>query len=126
MGMFDDFKCSYNIGALTNVPCQTKDMDPHGGTMSFYWVDPAGLLWTTDTNGCVDIQFNDEAPLHGRIKLIPNGNHGRVVRVDMTDYITIYNYITHPDGMFDWTFCKLHFVHGELKDFTYINNNIEN
>lgn len=125
MGMYDDFKCSANIGALTNVDCQTKDMDPFGGTMSFYWVDPAGILWTPDYTGCNSIEFDNGAPLRGRIKLVKTGKHGRFCRAYTTNYVTIYNYVTQPDGITDWIHCKLHFVMGELQDFSYINNHIE-
>ena len=31
MGMYDDIKCSYDIGKLTDRGCQSKDFDPYGG-----------------------------------------------------------------------------------------------
>ena len=128
MGMFDDIKCSYNIGELTNVACQTKDMDPFGGTMSFYRVDPAGELWTTDYLGTTSIEIveGDNLKPWERLKHIPTGVHGRVTRVWLTDYVEIYNYKTHPDGLVDPTTCRLHFIDGVLQDFTYINNCIQN
>jgi len=125
MGMFDDIKCSYNIGPLTDVDCQTKDMDPYGGTMSFYWVDPAGVLWTTDYQGTSAIEYLDEGKSPwGSIKIIPTGTRGRVVRAYHTNYIKIYHYKTHPDGVVDCDECILHFIDGILKDFSYINNSI--
>lgn len=47
MGMFDYLKRSYDLGPqFTNVECQTKDIeDGIGGTMTAYWLDPAGQLW---------------------------------------------------------------------------------
>ena len=31
MGMYDDIKCSYDIGKLTNRECQSKEFDYYGG-----------------------------------------------------------------------------------------------
>ena len=47
MGMFDYFRSSYDLGEqFTNVVCQTKDIEEGiGGTMTDYWLDPAGQLW---------------------------------------------------------------------------------
>lgn len=124
--MFDDIKCSYDIGILTDVDCQTKDMDPYGGTMSFYWVDPAGVLWTTDYQGTSAIEFVEGENLKPweRIKHIPTGVHGKVSSVYLTDYVEIYSYNTHPDGVVDHYRCRLHFIEGVLQDFSYINNSI--
>ena len=121
MGMFDDFKCSYNIGELTNVPCQTKDMDPFGGTMSFYWIDPDGLLWSPDYLGTTAIELVEGEDLKPweKIKHIPTGVHGRVSRVYMTDYVEIYSYHTHPDGVVDCSICRLHLVNGKLESYSY-------
>ena len=52
MGMFDELKCSADIGELTNVKCQTKDID---NVMSFFWVDPFFFL----AFSCIDpVGFN--------------------------------------------------------------------
>ena len=45
MGMFDEIKCSANIAQMTNVSCQTKDLE---NLLGFYWVDPSGQLWFPD------------------------------------------------------------------------------
>ena len=126
MGMFDDVKCSYNIGELTNVSCQTKDMDPFGGTMSFYWVDPTGALWTTDYLGTSSIEIVEGENLKPweKLKYIPTGVHGRVTRVWITDYVEIYEYKTQADGVVDCVRCRLHFVDGILQEYKYINNHI--
>ena len=52
MGMFDYFRSSYDLGPhCTEVECQTKDMeDGLGGTMSQYWLDPAGYLSVSYTH----------------------------------------------------------------------------
>ena len=118
MGMFDDIKCSAEIGALTNVSCQTKEIDRYaGGTMSFYWVDPSGQMWTADFSGTTDFLVDGK-----KIKYISSGKNGKVVPVYLTDYVTIYSSVTHPDGMVDWAECRLHFIEGKLQDFRYINN----
>ncbi len=124
MGMFDYVKCSYNIGELTNVECQTKDIDPLvGGTMSFYWIDPAGHLWTTDHSGCSAIEYGvGEGALWKRIKYVPTGVKGKVYAVDISREVEIYDTVTHPDGYAETTFCQLLFVRGTLEYFEYINN----
>ena len=128
MSMFDYFVCSKDIGDLTNVECQTKDMDRYyGGTMSFYWVDPSGMMWTADFSGTSDFVFDEDAPsLLGKVKCIPNGRKGKVSRVTITDYVTVYTSKTQPDGMVEWIECKIHFIDGILQSYTYINKYIKN
>ena len=127
MSMFDSIRCSMDIGELTDSDCQTKDIDPYiGGTMSFYWVDPSGLMWTVDFSGTADFVFTDSLKLRERVGYIFNGNRGRVHRVYLTDYITIYNSKTSPDGLVEFVECRLHFIEGKLQSYTYINNHIEN
>lgn len=123
MGMFDYFKCSKDIGELTNVECQTKDIDYDSGTFSFYWVDPAGMLWYPDYQGTTAFKFleGDDIPIWKRMKYVPTGSNGRMLRVYLTNYTTIYNAETGPDGIVDLTYCKLHFVDGILQDYKYIN-----
>ena len=126
MGMFDYFKSSYDIGALTDIECQTKDMDFYGGTMSFYWLDPAGLLWSSDYSGTHSVKFNEgkNLPPWKSLQYIPTGVRGRVYRVYTTNYVRVYSSKTHPDGLVDITECRIHLRDGILQDFTYINNHI--
>ena len=126
MGMFDYFKSSYDIGALTNVECQTKDMDPYGGSMSFYWLDPAGLLWSADYSGTHSIELLADENLSPweKIKWHKTGNRGRFFRVYTTNYIKVYDTKIHPDGFVDLIECKIHLRSGVLQEFTYINNSI--
>ena len=127
MGMFDYLRCSKDIGELTDLECQTKDIDPWaGGTMTFYWIDPAGAIWTADYSGTADFKFNDgdDVPLWEKVKVIPNGNKGKIYRHIITDYVTIYRSKTEADGLVDFTTCRLHFVDGILQDYKYINKNI--
>ena len=124
MGMFDELKCSFNIGELTNVLCQTKDIDPwEGGTMSFYWIDPAGQMWATDTSGCTAIEYKDaNGPLWNRIKYVPTGLKGRIYPLDLTRELEIYRTVTHPDGYVETTYCQLLILKGTVEYFEYINN----
>lgn len=115
MGMFDDFKCSTDIGVLTNLNCQTKDIDRFaGGTMSFYWVDPSGQMWSPDYSGTTDFLMDGK-----KIKYISNGNHGKLRPVYITDYVEVYTSITQPDGLVDWYTCRLHFIEGKLVSYMY-------
>ena len=121
MGMFDYLKCSSDIGELTNEECQTKEIDRYGGTMSFYWVDPSGVLWYIDYSGTANFDINDDedTPIWRRMKIVPNGNKGRIAPYYLTDYVTIYRSRSSPDGMLDTTTCRLHFVDGVLQSYTY-------
>ena len=93
MGMFDEIKCSCYIGALTDVTCQTKDIDPlNGGSMFFYWVDPSGLLWLPDYSGTYNF-----AMVNKKYKTIPNGNRGKLRRTFLSGDIRVYDSVTHPD-----------------------------
>ncbi len=121
MGMFDELKCSADIGELTNVSCQTKDID---NMMSFFWVDPSGFLWCPDYSGTQDIYFVETKFLLGSMKYKPNGNRGKLRRVYITNYVFIYDTKTSPDGYAEIVECRLHFIDGILQDYTYINNHI--
>lgn len=120
MGMFDTIKCSYDIGILKDIDCQTKDIDPcFGGTMSFYWIDPVGHMWYSDYQGTTALRIPNEPGK--RMECAPTGFNGKVTRCYVTDYITIYDSMTHPDGYVDFEYCRIHLVDGILQDFEYIN-----
>jgi len=121
MGMFDYVKCSSDIGELTNEECQSKEMDRYGGTMSFFWVDPIGLLWYIDYGGTADFAINDDEdiPIWRRMKVVSNGNKGKVTRYYLTDYVEIYRSRSSPDGHLDTTACRLHFIEGVLQSYSY-------
>ena len=95
MGMFDYFRSSYDLGPhCTEVECQTKDMeDSLGGTMSQYWLDPAGYLYLVDYSGTQDYYFKEERDELYRLPLMeirPNGTRGKVTPYLLTKYIEIY------------------------------------
>ena len=124
MGMFDYFRSSYDLGEqFTNVVCQTKDIECGiGGTMTDYWLDPAGKLWCPhyrDTHTFEEIPEDDERYNERfgflNFEWIPTGKHGVYKPYDITKYIEI-----HPEGWKgkweDWPRLLLHFRYGILQD----------
>jgi len=125
MGMFDYFRSSYDLGEqFTNVVCQTKDIECGiGGTMTDYWLDPAGKLWCPhyrDTHTFEEIPEDDERYNERfgflNFEWIPTGKHGVYKPYDITKYIEI-----HPEGWKgkweDWPRLLLHFKCGILQDY---------
>ena len=115
--MFDCIKCSAPIGELTNVSAQTKSIADdfwEGGTMSFYWIDPSGQMWSISYAGTYDL-----SPLNGRFMPQKNNNRGRVYRFNITDTIEIYHYQTQCDGYVDGTVCELRLNEGRLINYKY-------
>lgn len=125
MGMFDYFRSSYDLGEqFTNVRCQSKDFEKGiGGTMSLYWLDPSGHLYTMtyrDTHTFENIEEHDPRYDPNRLFLnyewIPTGKHGKVEPYRITEYVEVY-----PEewkgSWEDWPRCRLHFVDGVLKDY---------
>ena len=95
MGMFDYFRSSYDLGPhFTEVECQTKDIEYGvGGTMSQYWLDPAGYLYLIDYSGTQTMHLNDDRDKLYGIPLMefkPNGNRGKVTPYLLTKYIEVY------------------------------------
>jgi hypothetical protein len=133
MGMFDYFRSSYDLGEqFTNVVCQTKDIeDGIGGTMTNYWLDPAGQLWTPDYRGTStyeviqkdDPRYNPKS-LFLNFEWIPTGQHGKFSPLYITKYIEVY-----PEswkGEWEtWPRLKLHFRYGKLQDFQDVTHERE-
>ena len=125
MGMFDYFRSSYDLGEqFTNVVCQTKDIeDGLGGTMTDYWLDPAGQLWhptyigTHDFNEITeDDERYDEKRGFLNFEWIPTGKHGKYQPCLITKYVEVYP--ANWEGKWeDWPRLKLHFKNGKLQDF---------
>lgn len=125
MGMYDEFKSSYDLGEkFTNVLCQTKDIEYGiGGTMTLYWLSPAGELWRPQYNGTHDMIFLKEGDEGYSEKLsilnfkwVPTGKHGKYVPHKITKYVEVYP--ARWKGRWeDWPRCRIHFVDGVLKDF---------
>jgi hypothetical protein len=127
--MFDYLRSSYDLGPqFTNVECQTKDIeDGIGGTMTAYWLDPAGQLWCpnyTGTNIFEVIEEDDPRYDPDRkflnFEWVPTGKHGKYQPCTITKYIEIYP--ANWEGEWeDWPSCMLHFRHGKLQDFEVIS-----
>jgi hypothetical protein len=126
MGMFDYFRSSYDLGEqFTNVTCQTKDIEEGiGGTMTDYWLDPAGKLWYPSYIGTHtfeeitkdDERYNDKARFLN-FEWIPTGKHGKYQPHQITKYIEIYPEKWEGDYD-DWPRLRLHFKYGILQDYT--------
>ena len=119
MSLFDTVKCSYNIGELTNVECQSKNIDDWGGTCSFYWVDPAGRLWTPSYAGTYDFVETDKKEGIRFLDTVPNGNHGKYQHVPMTRCVEIYRCQSQADGYPECSSVHLEFYRGQLMDYMY-------
>ena len=125
MGMFDYFRSSYDLGPeLTNVSCQTKDIeDGIGGTMTDYWLDPSGLLWYPSYIGCSTMEIYEEGhPKYDpdrkwlNFEWIPTGVHGKYQPCMITKYVEIYT-STWGGAWEDWPRAKIHFKYGRLMDY---------
>jgi hypothetical protein len=129
MGMFDWVKSSYDLGEqFTNVECQTKDIEEgYSGTMSHFWIDPAGYLWCGDyqgTNTFEIIEENDprynSKHLFLNYEWIPTGQHGKYRVYPLTKYIEIYP--SDWKGKWeDWPRCRIHFRYGIVQDYEIIS-----
>jgi hypothetical protein len=126
--MYDYFRSSYELGEqFTEVTCQTKDMEKGlGGSMSHYWLDPSGKLWTMTYNEthAFEIIEEDDSRYDPKLKFlnfewIPTGKHGKVEPYCITDYVEVY-----PSGWKgnweDWPRCRIHFVKGILQSYEEI------
>ena len=134
MGMFDYFHSSYDLGeTFTNVICQTKDIEEGlGGTMTDYWLDPAGRLWRPDyrdTHTFEEIPEDDERhnTTHRffNFEWIPTGKHGVYKPHDITKYIEIH-YANWKGKWEEWPRLRLHFRCGILQDYKDITNERSN
>ena len=125
MGMFDYFRSSYDLGEqFTNVVCQTKDIeDGIGGTMTDYWLDPAGQLWYPNYSGTSTFEIIEEDdPRYDpnkkflNFEWVPTGQRGKYQPYSITKYIEV-----HPSNWKGaWEYCpqlRLHFKNGVLQDY---------
>jgi len=125
MGMFDYFRSSYDLGEqFTNVVCQTKDIEEGiGGTMTDYWLDPAGQLWYPSYRDTHTLEIYEEGhPKYDPKKSffnhewIPTGKHGKYQPHYITKYVEVYP--ANWKGKWeDWPRLKIHFKRGILQDY---------
>jgi hypothetical protein len=123
--MFDYLTSSYDLGEkFTNIVCQTKDIeDGIGGTMTDYWLDPAGQLWypnyrdthTFQTIEEDDPRYNPDKKF-SNFEWVPTGKHGKYLPHYITKYVEVY-----PEqwkgAWEDWPRCRIHFKYGKLQDY---------
>jgi hypothetical protein len=125
VGMFDYFRSSYDLGEqFTNIVCQTKDIEEGiGGTMTDYWLDPAGQLWYPnyrETNNFVVIEEDDPRydPVRALLNFewIPTGKHGKYQPHYITKYVEVYP--ANWEGKWeDWPRLRIHFKNGKVQDY---------
>jgi len=125
MGLFDYFRSSYDLGEqFTNTECQTKDIEEGlGGTMTDYWLDPAGKLWCPQYHGTHTFEeiLEDDDRYNERFgflnfEWIPTGQHGKYQPFLLTKYIEIYP-ATWKGDWHDWPTLRLHFRDGILQEY---------
>jgi len=127
--MFDYLYSSYNLGeGFTNILCQTKDLERGiGGTMSNYWLSPAGQLYLMNYSGTHDLEIIGKEREEYRenmkfmnYRCVPNGTHGKVQPCNITDYVEVYPVKWEGDWE-DWPRMRLHFKSGELFGYSRCN-----
>lgn len=133
--MFDYLRSSYNLGKqFTEVELQTKDIERYlGGTMTHYWIDPSGQLFVIDYKDTHDLVEKPPKPLDAPkwyglpFEYVPNGNHGKVSPVYLTNYVVVYPSIWKGKSE-DWPECRIHFKLGKIQDYdnTYKRHNLGN
>ena len=90
MGLFDRVRCSYPINEhFNNNMLQTKGLS---NSLAEYWISPAGELFEIDDYKAADFVEVDDEDLRPweKFQWIPNGNHGKVKPVYITDCIVVY------------------------------------
>jgi len=128
--MFDYLRSSYDFGEqfTAKTVFQTKDIEYGGlgGTMTDYWLDPAGRLWCPhyrDTHTFEEIpeddeRYNDKTRFLN-FEWIPTGKHGKYTLHEITKYIEIYP--AEWKGKWeDWPRLRLHFKRGIMQDYENI------
>jgi hypothetical protein len=125
--MFDWVKSSYPLPDSFMGLNQTKDIEEgYGGTMSNYWIDPAGYLWVGTYVGTHTFEvFDEDDPRYDpkfkwlNHEWVPTGVHGKWRVCPITKYVEIYP--GQWDGKWeDWPRLKIHFKCGRLIDFVEV------
>ena len=119
MGMYDTVRCDYTITPEFKGECQTKTMDKWmGGSMSHYYIDPAGYLYEADTRGTAEWVRNPTKSKPWPYVRLQTGRRGRLrALTGYTDYVTIYpvNYEgERPEA-------RLHIINGKVQSFTLLD-----
>lgn len=121
MGMYDYVRCDYMLTPEFSGECQTKDINGDiGGTMSTYYIDPAGRLWYIDYYGTTEYVLDNTKPKPWPYVRLQTGKRGKVKFMsNFTNYLTIYP--SSPKGSWKlWTEARLHIVQGKIQTFKII------
>lgn len=51
---------------------------------------------------------------------VPNGKHGKVSPVYLTDYVVVYPSRWEGDWV-DWPECRIHLINGKIQEFNYVS-----
>jgi hypothetical protein len=126
--MFDYLRSSYDLGPqFTETELNTKDLEKGlGGTMSHYWICPAGYLYMIDyshTADFVELQEGDEG-YNSDKKFLNftwkrNGVRGAVRPVMLSEYVRVYPG-TWEGHYEDWPTLQLHLHYGKLMGYENI------
>jgi hypothetical protein len=125
MGMFDYLRSSYDLGPqFTDVELQTKDIEEgYSGTMTNFWIDPAGYLWCPDyrgTNTFETIKEDDprysDKHLFLNFEWISTGQKGKYKVHPITKYISVYPSEWKGEWK-EWPTLRLHFIQGKLQNY---------
>jgi hypothetical protein len=124
VGLFDYLRSTYPLPEPFMGLNHTKDIeDGIGGTMTDYWIDPAGYLWVGSYAGTSTMEVYEEGdPRYNpaskwmNYEIVPTGEHGKWRVHTITKYIEIYPGTW--DGKWeDWPRLRLHFKSGRLIEF---------
>ena len=118
MGMYDTVRCDYPIAPEFKGECQTKEIDRWiGGTMTLYYIDPAGHLYEVDTRGTTEWVRDPTKEKPWPYRRLQTGKHGRVRPLTgFTDYVTIY-----PAQRDVWQEARLHIINGKVQSLTLLD-----
>ena len=114
MGLFDRVHCSYPINEHFNQnTLQTKGLS---NSMIEYWITPAGELYEINEYMAADFVEVDDQDLKPweRFKWVPNGNHGKVKPVYITDCIEVYPEQNPNQTWEEWPRCSICFKDGKI------------
>ena len=114
MGMFDEVRCDYLVPDYSLY--QTKSIEGEiGGSLSFYYIDPAGLVWFIDYYGCSEWVRDPTKPKPWPYKRVQTGKRGRVRHMSrMNKYLTMYPSSYKGDWK-DIPMYRMHIVDGRVE-----------
>lgn len=115
MGMFDIVYSNYIFSDdIIATEYQTKDVENFiGGTLSEYWIDPSGLLWSINYKDTYQIKVNNNSKIYKE----KTGLRGKISPYKITKWITIYPSKWKEDYA-NWPHIKIKFVDGKLIEYS--------